>query len=391
MGKVDAEGPAMLKVLTSNNTAIFRELRSQAFQAVGLDHIVVTTGTEALARARADQPSLLILDVDLPELSGYDVCKLVKADASLKAARVILVVTGGPSPAEVDRLADSGCDDIMTIPVPMDDLYSHAARLLSLPVRQRSHVRAQVLLPDGLKTPVLRGEATKIAMDSIEVAVDQAVDPGTEVRIRLARAGAQQALLVKGKVLACEEHRNDRSRTLRVRLIGLRPEDEAMLADLALWEVVDKGDILQVVLRGDITEKTDFETLRGQLGTRNLVFDMSGVRYMNSTGIRKWVDFLEELDADVGYSFVRCSAGFVMQLSLVARASGRGRVISFMAPYRCEHCDRESEHLIKTADLPVSAAKPLPDPPRFDCATCGEPLELDEMPDRFFAFMHAGD
>jgi CheY-like chemotaxis protein len=377
----------MLKVLTSNNTAIFRELRSPAFQSVGLSHVVVATGTEALARVRALAPELVILDVDLPELSGYDVCKLIKADAALRAVRVILVVTGGPSPAEVDRLAEAGCDDIMTIPVPMDDLYSHAARLLSLPVRQRSHVRAQVLLPDGLRTPVLRGEATKIATDAIEVAVDQSVDPGTEVRVRLARAGAQQALLVKGKVTGCDENRSDRTRTLRIRLIGLRAEDEVMLADLALWEVIDKGAVLQVILRGDITEKTDFETLRAQLGTRNLVFDTSGVRYMNSTGIRKWVEFLEALDPDCAYSFVRCSSGFVMQLSIVARAAGRGRVVSFMAPYRCENCDRESEHLLKASELVGAETGATPAPPGFDCAVCGEPLALDELPERFFAFL----
>jgi CheY-like chemotaxis protein len=377
----------MLKVLTSNNTAIFRELRSPAFQSLGVEHTVVATGTEALAKVRALEPALVILDVGLPELSGYDVCKLIKADTALRSTRVILVVTGGPSPAEVDRLAEVGCDDIMTIPVPMDDLYSHAARLLALPVRQRSHVRAQVLLPDGLGKPVLRGEATKIATDAIEVAVDCAVDPGTEVRVRLARAGAQQALLVKGKVTGCDEHRETRTRTLRIRLVGLRAEDEVMLADLALWEVVDKGAVLQVILRGDITEKTDFDTLRAQLGARHLVFDTSGVRYMNSTGIRKWVEFLEQLDEASSYSFVRCSSGFVMQLSVVARAAGRGKVVSFMAPYRCESCDRESEHLIKTAELRCVAGTTVPEPPAFDCAVCGEPLELDEMPERFFAFM----
>ena len=377
----------MLKVLTSNNTAIFRELRSPAFQSVGIEHTVVTSGAEAYQRVRTLRPSLVILDVDLPEVSGYEVCQQIKGDASLKGTRVILVVTGGPSPSEVDRLSESGCDDIMTIPVPMDDLYSHAARLLQLPVRQRSHVRAQVLLPVGAKTPVLRGEAVKISMDAIEVAVEHDVDPGTELRIRLARAGAQQALLVKGKVLASEANRADHTRILRIKLVGLRAEDEAMLADLALWEVVDKGGVLQVILRGDITEKTEFDTLRGQLGARDLVFDMSGVRYMNSTGIRRWVDFLGELDLDSNYSFVRCSSGFVMQLSLVSRACGRGQVVSFMAPYRCENCDRESEHLIKTADLQVAPGKSIPDPPRFDCPTCGEALELDEMPDRFFAFM----
>jgi CheY-like chemotaxis protein len=375
----------MLKVVTSNNTAIFRELRSASFQAVGVQHTVATSGPDALAKVRGERPALVILDVDLPELSGYEVCKAIKSDASLAGTRVLLVVTGSPTPAEVDRLADAGCDDIMTIPLPADNLYTHAARLLSLPVRQRSHVRAQVLLPEGAKTPVLRGEAQKITTESLEVVVDQAVEVGTEVRLRLARAGQTTALVVKGKVVACEG--SDRTRTLRIKLAHLRPEDERMLADLGLWEVTDKGDALQVALRGDITERTEFTALREQLGQREIVFDLSGVRYMNSTGIRRWVEFLESLGDKASYSFVRCSVGFTAQLSLVDRAAGHGRVVSFMAPYRCEVCDRESEHLIRAVDLVRPAGKSLPDTPRFECPTCGEALELDELPERFFAFL----
>jgi CheY-like chemotaxis protein len=377
----------MLKVLTSNNTAIFRELRSPWFQSLKLAHTVVTTGTEALAKIHSERPTLVILDVDLPELSGTQVCAQLKADAELKSTRVILVVTGGPTPAELERLSESGCDDIMTIPVPADDLYAHAARLLQLPVRQRSHVRVQVLMPEGSRTPVLRGEATKIAIDAIDIAVEQSVELGLEVRLRLARAGASQALLVKGKILACDENRADHTRTLRVKLVGLRPEDEKVLADLALWEVVDRGGTLQVSLRGDITERTEFSTLRQQLANRDVTFDMSGVRYMNSTGIRKWVEFLESLDASTSYHFVRCSTGFVLQLSLVERAAGRGRVLSFMAPYRCEVCDRETEHLLKTADLAAPAGGGVPEAPPFDCGVCGERLQLDELPERFFAFL----
>jgi CheY-like chemotaxis protein len=381
----------MLKVLTSNNTAIFRELRSQSFQALQLQHTVVTTGSEALDKVRAERPSLVILDVDLPEVSGTEVCSRIKADVALRDTRVILVVTGSPTPAELERLTDSGCDDIMTIPVPADDLYSHAARLLQLPVRQRSHVRAQVLMPEGSRTPVLRGEATKIALDMVEIAVEQAVELGTDVRVRLARAGAAQALLVRGKVIACDENRADHTRTLRVKLVGLRPEDERVLADLALWEVVDRGGTLQVGLRGDITERTDFTSLRQQLGGgRDITFDMSGVRYMNSTGIRKWVEFLESVETATTYNFVRCSTGFILQLALVDRARGRGKVLSFMAPYRCDVCDKETEHLIKTGDLTIPVGKNIPEPPRFDCSQCGEQLALDEMPERFFAFMQRG-
>lgn len=381
----------MLKLVTSNNTAIFRELRSPAFQALELAHTVVTTGTEALEAIARERPGLVVLDVDLPEVSGYDVCRRVKGDPALQGTRVILVVTGGPSPSEVDKLAESGCDDILTIPVPADDLYSHAARLLSLPQRQRSHVRAQIMMPEGSRVPVVRGEVTSIGTDAIEVVVDHAVELGTEVRVRLARTGQSQAVLVRGKIVATSESsRAGLVRTLKIKLAGLRPEDERALADLGLWEVVERREGLLVLLRGDITEHTDFSSLRPQLDTRDIAFDMSGIRYLNSTGIRRWVEFLESIDAETTYSFVRCSVAFVTQLGLVPRAVGRGRVVSFMAPYRCDTCDRETEHLIQTAALAVPVGRSTPSAPGFDCTQCGGPLELDEMEERFFAFMHKG-
>jgi len=377
----------VLRVVTSNNTAIFRELKSHNFQQLEMKMSVVTTGTEALAAIRELRPQLAVLDVDLPDMSGTDVCKLVKADRALDEVRVILVVTGSVARDDVERLSDSGCDDILTIPTPAEDLYSHAARLLNLPQRHRSRVRAQVLMPAGARTPVLRGDVTHIALDAVDVTVEQPVELGTEVKLRLGRTGTGQALLVKGTVVACEEDDHALTKSLRIKLHGLRADDERALADLALWEVVERRDGIVVMLRGDITEKTDFDALLGQLESLHITFDMGGVRYLNSTGIRRWVEFLERIDADASYSFVRCSVAFTTQIGLVSRATGRGSVVSFMAPYYCEMCDREAQQLLQTRALAVSDAQPVPAAPEFDCPQCGGPLQFDEMPERFFAFM----
>lgn len=380
----------MLKVVTSNNTAIFRELKSPNFQQLEMQQAVVTTGTEALQKVRDLKPDLVVLDVDLPEVSGTDVCKLIKGDKSLEKIRVILVVTGSLAREDIERLSDSGCDDILTIPTPAEDLYSHAARLLDLPQPKRSRVRAQVLMPSGSRTPVLRGEVIDISLEAVDIAIEQSVELGTEVKLRLGRTGGGQALLVKGSVLTCEDDKQTLTKTLRVKLHGLRPEDELALADLALWEVVERRNGVLVMLRGDIIEKTDFDALLAQLTSLNLTFDMGAVRYLNSTGIRRWVEFLERLDTEASYEFVRCSVAFVTQLGLVARAVGRGKVVSFMAPYYCEMCDRESQQLLQTESLRV-ADDEIPEAPAFDCQQCGGPLEFDELPERFFAFMQAAN
>lgn len=378
----------MLKVVTSNNTAIFRELKSPNFQQLEMEQTVVTTGAEALEKVRAVRPDLVVLDVDLPEMKGTDVCKLIKSDPELVDVRVILVVTGGLAREDVDKLSDSGCDDILTIPTPAEDLYSHAARLLNLPQRQRSRVRAQVLMPSGSRMPVLRGEVTHISLEAVDIAIEQSVSLGTEVKLRLGRTGTGQAVLVKGTVVSCEEAKDTLTKTLRVKLEGLRLEDERALADLALWEVVERRKGLLVMLRGDIIEKTDFDGLLSQLSSLDLTFDMAGVRYLNSTGIRRWVEFLERIDTEAKYHFVRCSVAFVTQLGLVSRAVGRGKVVSFMAPYYCEMCDRENQQLLQTKSLPADGGG-IPTPPDFDCPQCGGPLEFDELPERFFAFMAA--
>ena len=54
----------MLKIVTSNNTAIFRELKSPNFQQLEMQQTVVTSGTEALSRVRELKPDLVVLDVD---------------------------------------------------------------------------------------------------------------------------------------------------------------------------------------------------------------------------------------------------------------------------------------------------------------------------------------
>jgi CheY-like chemotaxis protein len=376
----------MLKVVVSNNTAIFRELKSPAFQSLEVVQEVVTAGDEALEKIRETRPDLAVLDVDLPGLSGYEVCKTVKADADLAKTRVILVVTGSPGRAEVDLLSDSGCDDILTIPTPAEDLYSHAARLLNLPKRQRSRVLAQVVMPTGAFIPVIRGEATDVGLDAVTINVEHHVELGTEVRLRLGRAGAGLGVVVRGTVVACEDSKSSLTKTLRVKLTGLRPEDERALADLALWQVVERREGILVIVRGDITERTDFAPLLEQvMHAQDIVFDLGAVRYLNSTGVLRWVNFIEQLSPEATYSFVRCSPAFVSQFGLVAHARGRGKIVSFMAPYYCEMCDRETEQLLQSSSLAFPDGQ-VPKVPEFDCPKCGGPLALDDIPERFFAF-----
>lgn len=155
------------------------------------------------------------------------------------------------------------------------------------------------------------------------------------------------------------------------------------IPDRFLWQLSEGEGGLTVTLGGDFTEESDFAPLTAEIprGHVALTFDLSGLRYMNSMGLKRWLDFLGGLDAQASYRFVRCSVPFVLQVGLLPLAAGRGALETVHVPYRCAQCDRESLELVTTAALPT--------PPRVPALTCqcGGRATLDDLPERFFAFL----
>jgi CheY-like chemotaxis protein len=374
----------MLTVLTTSNSAVLRQLGSRPFQRLGVRHRLATNGVEALAIIQRERPSLCIIDTELPEMDGYQLCSRIKSDPELRGTRVMLVVGSVMDRAQIERLGDSGCDDVFSVPAPSDELYQHAARLLNLPHRQDRRIQVQVRIEVNAGAQVIAGRVENISSTGAKVLLDAPVTGVKEVRLRLFRTDDERAAVVRGRVIW---QRPDESGglALGVEFFDLLPEMQRMLADLALWDVNETEGGLQVVLHGDFTEVTDFDPLRGRLAGR-VEFDLSGVRYMNSSGVRNWAAFLRLLK-DVDYTFVRCSVAFTSQAGMVPAVIGKGRIESFLAPYHCDECDRSEERLLQTAALTIPA--PVI-PPRFRCSQCGGELAFDDVAERYFAFLEHG-
>jgi hypothetical protein len=116
-------------------------------------------------------------------------------------------------------------------------------------------------------------------------------------------------------------------------------------------------------------------------------FDLGGVRYLNSSGVRNWITFLRRLGNVTEHSFIRCSVAFIAQASMVPAVLGRGRVVSLWAPYHCDRCDRTDERLLHVAALLDRSLGSKVTPPRFSVGQCGGELFFDDLPERYFAFV----
>ncbi len=121
------------KILICDDEAHIRRLIEQSLEELedeGVEILTTADGEEAIRRIEEERPDLIILDVMMPKINGFDVCERVKRDEQLRSAFVMLLTAKGQ---EYDRQHGErvGADRYMTKPFDPDDLLAIAREVLS--------------------------------------------------------------------------------------------------------------------------------------------------------------------------------------------------------------------------------------------------------------------
>jgi DNA-binding response OmpR family regulator len=99
----------------------------------GYDHDRVANGADALPRIRETHPDLVLLDVMLPEVSGYEICEGIRTDPSLADVKVLMMTARG-SVIERRKGLALGADGFISKPFELKDLRDEVRRLLTAKV-----------------------------------------------------------------------------------------------------------------------------------------------------------------------------------------------------------------------------------------------------------------
>jgi len=126
---VEAIDYALVKILIVEDSPTQAARLQFTLEEHGLQSLVARNGLEALAKIKTERPTLIISDVVMPEMDGYELCRRLRADAALKDIPIILL-TSLVDPQEAITALESGANNFVTKPYTAEFLLSRVQQIL---------------------------------------------------------------------------------------------------------------------------------------------------------------------------------------------------------------------------------------------------------------------
>jgi excisionase family DNA binding protein len=124
----DGSRPRARVLIVDDELQIATLIRDRLAQKEAWDVDTATQGYEGLLKVGTFRPDVLVLDLRMPNMDGFEVCRRVKSNPSTRSTS-ILAITGDASPGVADRALRSGADAFLTKPFNLAELEEHLDRL----------------------------------------------------------------------------------------------------------------------------------------------------------------------------------------------------------------------------------------------------------------------
>jgi CheY-like chemotaxis protein len=119
------------RVLIADDNEANVELLEAYLSDMDVETAVAVDGQDTLDKAASFEPHLILLDVMMPKLSGFEVCEKLKSDPKTKRI-MVLMVTALNEHGDMERAVESGTDDFLSKPVNKEALVKRVENMLKL-------------------------------------------------------------------------------------------------------------------------------------------------------------------------------------------------------------------------------------------------------------------
>jgi len=120
----------MRKILLVEDNEMNRDMLSRRLARSGYEVIMAVDGARGVAMATSDRPDLILMDMSLPEIDGWEATRQIKATPELRKIPII-ALTAHAMATDRDKALEAGCDDYDTKPVELQRLLGKIETLLA--------------------------------------------------------------------------------------------------------------------------------------------------------------------------------------------------------------------------------------------------------------------
>jgi CheY-like chemotaxis protein len=120
----------MTKILLVEDNEMNRDMLSRRLGRKGFEVVIATDGAQGVEMARSEAPDLILMDMSLPVLDGWEATRRLKADAEL--ARIpVIALTAHAMAGDREKALEAGCDDYDTKPIELSRLLGKIEALMA--------------------------------------------------------------------------------------------------------------------------------------------------------------------------------------------------------------------------------------------------------------------
>jgi DNA-binding response OmpR family regulator len=113
------------QILIIDDDNAITELLKLLLEREKFEVVTINNGMEGIAAAKKHQPSVIILDLMMPEVDGWEVCRVIRSFSQVP----IILLSAINSPGMVTKALEAGADEFLIKPAPMGTLVAHLRRL----------------------------------------------------------------------------------------------------------------------------------------------------------------------------------------------------------------------------------------------------------------------
>ena len=111
----------MTKILIAEDERDIRDLIAFSLKFGGFEVVLASNGVEAVERALAEVPDLILMDVRMPKMTGYEACRALKANPAMRNIPIVFLSAKGQE-SEIQQGVEAGAEEYILKPFAPDDL-----------------------------------------------------------------------------------------------------------------------------------------------------------------------------------------------------------------------------------------------------------------------------